>query len=70
MPDAREVLAECLDEAVRLARPSGRVSIDSEEYVAAEPLQSLFLLARDAFAAGDGEISDDRVRDSGLRPRE
>ena len=66
MANARDVLAACLDEAVLLAKPSGRVSVDGELYVAAEPLQSLLLLAREAFAAGDRPIPDDRVRGSGL----
>jgi hypothetical protein len=64
--NARAVLAACLDEAALLATPSGRISVDGEKYVSAEPLQSLLLLAREAFAAGVGQIPDERVRDSGL----
>jgi hypothetical protein len=66
--NARDVLAACLDEAIRLATPSGRVAIDGENYVAAAQLQSVLLLAREAYLAGDGEVPDARVRESGLPP--
>lgn len=68
MAKARDTLAACLEEAVRLATPSGRVSIDGERYVPAGRLQAVLLLARDALVAGDGDIADDRVRESGLSP--
>jgi hypothetical protein len=68
LPNARHVLAVCLDEAVRLAEPTGRVSVDGGQYVSAEPLGSVLLLAREAVAAGDGDLADDRVRESGLPP--
>ena len=51
-----------------LATPSGRVAINGERYVSAEQLQSVLLLAREAFAAGPGQVADDRVRESGLPP--
>jgi hypothetical protein len=69
MANAREVLAASLDEAVALARPSGRVSINGEGYVSAEQLQSILLLAREAFVAGAEQVPDDRVRVAACRRR-
>ncbi|MDX6409677.1 MAG: hypothetical protein QOE13_2748 [Gaiellaceae bacterium] len=68
MANAKEVLAACLDEAVSLATPSGRVSVDGQLYVPVEQVRSVLLLARAAFDAGDDAIADDRVRESSLSP--
>jgi hypothetical protein len=65
-PTREKCSAHVWDEAARLATPSGRVSIDGSDDVSAGELQSVLRLAREAFAAGDGEIPDDRVRESGL----
>jgi hypothetical protein len=68
MANAKKVLAACLDEAVSLATPSGRVSVDGQLYVPVEQVRSVLLLARAAFDAGENEIADESVRDSSLSP--
>jgi 8-oxo-dGTP pyrophosphatase MutT (NUDIX family) len=56
MADARAVLREAVEEAGLLATTGGSM----------EKLQALALLARKARWAGEGEVPDEEVRESGL----
>jgi hypothetical protein len=58
MPRAPEVLDATVREAALLANTGG--SLDQ--------IRPLLYLARDALDAGDGEISAQRIRDSGIHP--
>ena len=58
MAQARAVLEVALDEADLLAHSGGDV----------EEIAPIIRLAHDALRAGDGDIPDEQVRDSGLHP--
>jgi hypothetical protein len=59
MANARAVLEIALDEAGLLAHTGGDPEKD---------ILPIIRLAQEALKAGDGEIPDERVRDSGLHP--
>jgi hypothetical protein len=60
MANARAVLEVAIDEAALLANTGGTL----------DQIRPILNLARTALHAGDGEVPDEEVRQSGLRPTE